>query len=196
MLEADLSRPVIEIRDFETGDLKHEVYTYGEQTIVMEVGKTKFEKTPMQKIVEREITQEVKRRIPEAAVKVDMKSDKRATVWLDEKNIPKLIGKKGKTIDEVEKKLGISIGVESLLEREMEEQTSIDVELAGNYLVLNFSKDVIGTPFDILVDNEYLFTATVGKKANIKIKKDIELANIILDALKLNTPIMARLRKE
>jgi ATPase len=38
MLEADLSRPVIEIRDFETGDLAHEIYTYGEQTIVMDVG--------------------------------------------------------------------------------------------------------------------------------------------------------------
>ncbi len=196
MVEADLSRPVIEIRDFETGDLAHEVYTYGEQTIVMEVGKTKFEKTPIQKIAEREITLEVKRRIPEALVKVDMKSDKRATVWLDEKNVPKLIGKKGKTIDEVERKLGISIGVESLQSREMEDQTSVDVELTGNYVVLNFGKDAIGTPFDILVDEDYLFTATVGKKGNIKIKKDIELANIILDALKMNTPIMARLRKE
>ncbi len=196
MLEADLSRPVIEVRDFETGDLMHEVYTYGEQTIVMEVGKTKFEKTPMQKIAEREITQEVKRRIPEAAVKVDMKSDKRATVWLDEKNIPKLIGKKGKNIDEVEKKLGISIGVESLQSRAMEDQTNVDVELSGNYVVLNFGKDAIGTPFDILVADDYLFTATVGKKGNIKIKKDIELANIILDALKTDIPIMAKLRKE
>jgi len=35
MLEADLSRPVIEIRDFESGDLVLEIYTYGEQTIVM-----------------------------------------------------------------------------------------------------------------------------------------------------------------
>ena len=196
MLEADLSRPVIEVRDFETGDLMHEVYTYGEQTIVMEVGKTKFEKTPMQKIAEREITQEVKRRIPEASVKVDMKSDKRATVWLDEKNIPKLIGKKGKNIDEVERKLGISIGVESLQSRAMEDQTNVDVELSGNYVVLNFGKDAIGTPFDILVADDYLFTATVGKKGNIKIKKDIELANIILDALKTDIPIMARLRKE
>ena len=196
MLEADLSRPVIEVRDFETGDLMHEVYTYGEQTIVMEVGKTKFEKTPMQKIAEREITQEVKRRIPEAVVKVDMKSDKRATVWLDEKNIPKLIGKKGKNIDEVERKLGISIGVESLQSRAMEDQTNVDVELSGNYVVLNFGKDAIGTPFDILVADDYLFTATVGKKGNIKIKKDIELANIILDALKTDIPIMARLRKE
>lgn len=197
MLEADLSRPVIEIRDFDTGDLVHEIYTYGEQTIVMEVGKTKFEKTPIQKMAEREITQEVKRRIPQAAVQVEMKSDKRATVWLDEKSIPKLIGKKGKTIDEVERKLGISIGVEPIESRELdEEQMGVDVELAGNYVVLNFDKRFVGTPFDILVDDDYLFTATVGKKGNIKIKKDIELANIILDALKTDRPIMARIRED
>lgn len=196
MLEADLSRPVIEIRDFESGDLVNEIYTYGEQTIVMEVGKTKFEKTPIQKIAEREIIQEIKRRIPQAAVEVDMKSDKRATVWIDEKNIPKLIGKRGKTIDEVERKLGISIGVESLKSRAVDESAGVEVELTGNYVVLHFDKDTVGTPFDILVDDDYLFTATVGKKGNIKIKKDIELANIILNALKNNIPIMARLREE
>jgi ATPase len=197
MVEADLSRPVIEIRDFLNGDLKHEIYTYGEQTIVMEVSPTKFQKTPIQKIAEREITQEIKRRIPQATVDVDMKSDKRATVWIDEKNIPKLIGKKGKTIDDVEKKLGINIGVESLQSRAREEEvSSVDVEIAGNYVVLNFDKEFVGTPFDILVDEDYLFTATVGKKGNIKIKKDIELAKIILDALKQNRPILARLRNE
>jgi ATPase len=196
MIEADLSRPVIEIRDFETGDLAHEVYTYGEQTIVMEVGVTNYEKTPIQKIAEREIIKEIRNRIPDAIVEVDMKSDKRATVHIDEKNIAKLIGKKGKTIDEVEKRIGISIGVEALEVKEMEDKFSVDTELSGNYVVLNFRKDLVGTPFDILVEDEYLFTATVGKKGNIKIKKDIELATIIINAMKRDVPIYARIRNE
>jgi ATPase len=125
-----------------------------------------------------------------------MKSDKRATVWMDEEHIPRLIGKKGKTIDEVEKRIGISIGVEPFQAKQIEEKFGVDVELAGNYVVLNFGKDNIGTPFDILVDDEYLFTATVGKKGTIKIKKDIELATIILDALKTDIPIEAKIRNE
>jgi len=196
MIEADLSRPVIEIRDFETGDLAHEIYTYGEQTIVMDVGETTFEKTPVQKIAEREIIKEIKKKIPDAHIEVDMKSDKRANVWVDEKHVPKLIGKKGKTIDEIEKRTGIKIGVESLELKEIEEKISVNAELAGNYVVLNFGKEAIGTPFDILVDDEYLFTATVGKKGTIKIKKDIELADIIIKALKTNKPILARLRQD
>ena len=63
-------------------------------------------------------------------------------------------------------------------------------------MVLNFRKETVGTPFDILVEDEYLFTATVGKKGNIKIKKDIELATIIINAMKKNVPIYARIRKE
>ncbi|MGZ7066810.1 MAG: PIN domain-containing protein [Methanobacterium sp.] len=198
MIEADLARPVIEIRDFDTGDLINEIYTYGEQTIVMEVKETTYEKTPVQKIAEREIIKEVKKTVPGARIEVDMKSDKRATVWLDEEYIPKLIGKKGKTIDEVEKRIGISIGVEPFQSRnaQLEERYDVDVELAGNYVVLNFGKENIGTPFDILVDDDYLFTATVGKKGTIKIKKDIELATIILDAVQKGIPIEARLRNE
>jgi len=196
MLEADLSRPVIEIRDFETGDLMHEIYTYGEQTIVMDIGKTTFEKTPIQKIAEREIIKEIKRRIPDAHINVDMKSDKRATVWIDEKHIPRLIGKKGKTIEEVEKRIGISIGVESLKAEDFQETFEVNTEIVGNYVVLNFGKEAIGIPFDILVDGEYLFTATVGKKGTIKIKKDIELATIIMGALKNNMPVKARLRPD
>jgi ATPase len=196
MIEADLSRPVIEIRDFETGDLAHEVYTYGEQTIVMEVGVEKYEKSPIEKIAEKEIIKEIRSRIPDATVEVDMKSDKRATVHIDEKNIAKLIGKKGKTIDEVEKKIGISIGVEPLEINQIKDMFPVETELSGNYVMLNFQKDTVGTPFDILVEDEYLFTATVGKKGNIKIKKDIELATIIIRAMKRNIPIYARIRKE
>jgi ATPase len=196
MLEADLSRPVIEVKNFETEEVVHEIYTYGEQTIVMDVEKTSFEKTPIQKIAEREIIKEIKRRIPDAHVKVSMQSEKRATVWIDEKLIPQLIGKKGKTIDEVEKRIGISIGVEPLNVEVPKDLFPIEAELSGNYVVLMFQKDMVGTPFDILVDDEYLFTATVGKKGTIKVKKDIELANILINALKNHISINARIRTE
>jgi len=37
MTEADLARPVVEVRDFETGELEYEIYTYGEQTVVVPI---------------------------------------------------------------------------------------------------------------------------------------------------------------
>ena len=92
--------------------------------------------------------------------------------------------------------MGISIGVETLQSRDIYEQAPVEVDIAGNYVVLQFGKEAVGTPFDILVNNDYLFTATVGKKGHIKIKKDIELAEIILKALQSNEPIGARVRRE
>ncbi len=44
MKEEDLARPVIEVRDFETGELEYEIYTYGEEVSVVPVKKE--EKAP------------------------------------------------------------------------------------------------------------------------------------------------------
>jgi len=196
MVEADLARPVIEIRDFETGELVYEIYTYGEQTIVMEVSSVSERKTPAWIIAEREIEREFRKRLPAGTFKVKLESDERARVWVEEKYIPQIIGKKGKTIDEIEKKIGISINIEPLERIEEKGLIEVPADVSGNYVVLNFGKDSIGISYDIMVDDEYLFTATVGKKGMIKIKRDIELAEIILDAIKKRIPIKARIRSE
>ncbi len=39
--EAELSRPVVEVRDFITGELEYEIYTFGEQTMVVPVRERK-----------------------------------------------------------------------------------------------------------------------------------------------------------
>jgi len=196
MVEADLARPVIEIRDFETGELVYEIYTYGEQTIVMEVSTIAERKTPAQLIVEREIEKEFSKRLPPGKFKVELESDERAKVWVEEKYIPQIIGKKGKTIEEIEDNIGISINIEPLKKVEEKSLIKVPVDISGNYVVLEFGKDSIGVSYDILIDDEYLFTATVGKKGTIKIKKDIELAEMILNAMKEGVPIKARLRSE
>ena len=196
MVEADLARPVIEIRDFETGELVYEIYTYGEQTIVMEVSTIAERKTPAQLIVEREIEKEFSKRLPPGKFKVELESDERAKVWVEEKYIPQIIGKKGKTIEEIEDTIGISINIEPLKKVEEKGLIKVPVDVSGNYVVLEFGKDSIGVSYDILIDDEYLFTATVGKKGTIKIKKDIELAEMILNAIKEGVPIKARLRSE
>ena len=43
MTEADLTRPVVEVRDFETGSLYYEIYTYGEENVVVPIKEEKGE---------------------------------------------------------------------------------------------------------------------------------------------------------
>lgn len=120
MQKADLARPVIEVRDFETGDLKNEIYTYAEQTIVMDVDlvgdnlKDKPSKSSVDKIAEKEVIRAVKKVVPKAKVIAELISNERIKIYVTEKYISKIIGKNGKRINELERKVGISIDIESL----------------------------------------------------------------------------------
>ena len=37
MTEADLARPLVEVRDFESGAIEYEIYTYGDENVVVPV---------------------------------------------------------------------------------------------------------------------------------------------------------------
>ncbi|MGL6298802.1 MAG: KH domain-containing protein, partial [Methanobacteriaceae archaeon] len=253
-------------------ELKHEIYTYGEQTIVMDVeianapsksakGDNKTNKSSVQKIAEKEILRIIKKKVPKSRVKVDLTSDDRVTVYVTERYIPKIIGRKGKHIEELEDKIGISINVESmdnyngnydsndntnsnnsnntndngfndsdnfnnsnginghngyddynndndytsnesLNPNEEDSYISslsydtfeVPIELTKQHLILEFGERHIGSSFDISVEDNYLFTATVGKKATVNIKRDMDLANIIIDAKENNLRVIASLR--
>lgn len=200
MQEADLARPVIEIKDFETGQLKYEIYTYGEQTIVMDVNLTNSpsgskEKSSVDVIAEKEILKRVKRLIPKSKVKVEIVSPERANIYINEKYIPKIIGKNGKRIAEIEKKVGIGLGVEpiedSVEEVKRGETTFVEVIETKKQVILDMGKANEGENFDVYIGGDYLLTATTSKRGEIKIKRGIELADIILDSLDLGLEITA-----
>jgi len=215
MQEADLARPVIEVRDFETEELKNEIYTYGEQTIVMDVdlvqsnkgnGNNQGNKSSADKIVEKEVIRAIKRVIPKATVIADIVSNERIKVYVNEKYIPKLIGKKGKRIDELERKVGISIGVETIESSKFQnnqidninptgEESEIHYEISKTHLILNLGYEHIGEEFDVSVKGEYLFTATVGKNGIVKLKQGLEITEILLDAIDMNIPIVAHFKQ-
>lgn len=200
MQEADLARPVIEIKDFETGQLKYEIYTYGEQTIVMNVNLATSsngarEKSSVDEIAEKEILKRVKRLIPKSKIKVEIVSPERANIYINEKYIPKIIGKNGKRIAEIEKKVGIGLGVEpiedSVEELKRGDSTYVEVIETRKQVILDLGKANEGENFDVYIGGKYLLTATTSKKGEIKIKKGIELADIILDSLDLGYEITA-----
>ncbi len=59
--EAELTRPVVEVKDFLSGDLEYEIYTFGEQTMVIPVKSMTRPPT---------VEDEVRKVIPEAKVEV------------------------------------------------------------------------------------------------------------------------------
>ena len=199
MKEADLARPVIEVRDFETGELKNEIYTYGEQTIVMDMdlvnGTAEGErrKTSVEKIAEKEILRKVRKLLPKKAkVDVEVTSPERANIYIPEEFIPKIIGKNGKRIAEIEESIGINLGVE-VIETKPVSKAPIEVDIihTNKQLILDLGREKGRKNFDVYIAGEYLLTATTSKKGEIKIKKGIELSDFIIEAIEMGLEISA-----
>ena len=199
MKEADLARPVIEVRDFETGELKNEIYTYGEQTIVMDIdlvnGSNSEEgyKSSVDKIAEKEILRKIKKILPKKSkVDVEVISPERANIYIPEEFVPKIIGKNGKRIAEIEESIGISLGVEIIEEKPVNKNPfEIDIIHTRKQLILDLGKENGRQNFDIYINGEYLLTATTSKKGEIKIKKGIELSDFLLEAVEMGLEITA-----
>jgi len=63
--EAELARPVVEVRDFLTGELEYEIYTFGEQTVVVPVKKVRSESA------RDRIAEIVRKVLPHASIEVE-----------------------------------------------------------------------------------------------------------------------------
>ena len=197
MKEADLARPVIEVRDFETGELKNEIYTYGEQTIVMDLDlvnspSNSEDKSSVDIIAEKEILRRIKRFLPKKAkVDVEVISPERANIYIPDDLVPKIIGKNGKRIAEIEEKIGISLGVEVIEESYDKTPFEIDKIHTKKQLILDLGRENGRSNFDILIGGEYLLTATTSKKGEIRIRKGIDLSDYIIEAIEMGLEITA-----
>jgi len=194
MFEADLARPVIEIIDFETGEVEYEIYTYGEQVVVMPVKKETT--SGALRIASREVKREIEK-YAKRGVEVDVVNPHKAIVYVDERDIPKVLGKGGRTIEKIERALDMSIDVvsrESEVRRRedrAEEVIKPEIEETNKSIVLHLG-DLVGETVEVYCGDDYLFTATVGRSGDIKIKKGSAIANIILRMLASGNEITVR----
>jgi ATPase len=220
MTEQDLARPVITIADFETGKVEYEIYTYGEQVVVMPIGPSREGKKPAWKLAEEEI-RNVIGRYASGTIEVEVTSDDSALVKVRGDEMRKVIGKGGSVIDRIENTLGIHIDVREI-EAEaprtskgrrsvsesratqqkprpsgLEEGTDASsvhplIEINKKHLILGVP-ELAGKDVEVFIEGEYLFSATVSRHGEIKIRVISELASDILEAQDRGDLIEARL---
>jgi ATPase len=200
MTEADLARPVIEVSNFETEKLEYEIYLFSRQIVVMPVRKAEKPETKhVWKFAAKEIEREVGKYAKDV-LRVEMLSDNRAKVYVSDRDISHVIGKGGKTIEKIEEALGIDLDIELIAEKPRKEhgvETSqltdslAEVEFTDRHVVIT-SDASAGDIVDVLIDNEYLFTATMGRGGEIKVTKGTNIANRIINAIDLGERIMIR----
>jgi len=169
MTEADLARPVVEVTDFETNKLEFEIYSYGEETIVVPITSSSSI-SPTRKLAIKQIENELKRYADD--IKVELVSDNRANIYVPENDIARIIGKEGRTIEEIEKRLGISISVNELKQESYSESdVNFTIKEDKKNLIFYLDNRLSGKRVDFYVNEERIFSANVGRKGEIKINK-------------------------
>ena len=173
MIEQDLARPVIEICDFETGNLEFEIYTFGEENVIIPVTK-KQKKIGIESLAEEKIVDKLRRYDPNP--QVEFLSDSKIKVYVSKDSIPGLIGRNGSNIKELEAMLNLHIDVEEINSENIS-KSSYDNDIPFDFsesrttLLIDVGKQYTGNYADICVDGELLFSSKIGRKGNIKILK-------------------------
>ncbi|MHB2035602.1 MAG: ATPase, T2SS/T4P/T4SS family, partial [Nitrososphaerales archaeon] len=188
MNEPDLSRPVVEVREFESGDLAYEIYTFGEENVVIpikEIAKAgKSISTGIEKLASEKILQFFKKFDQNAEVKIV--SPSKAQVFLDESIIPRVIGKGGSEIKETEQLLSIRLDIKP---RQVAGSGSgrtlgFDYREKGSTIEILCNSDSVGNQISVLVEEQSVLTTIVGHKARVKLSKKSEAGRKIIQALR------------
>ncbi|WP_226986954.1 PINc/VapC family ATPase [Candidatus Nitrososphaera evergladensis] len=182
MTEADLARPLVEVRDFESGAVEYEIYTYGEENVVVPVSKARggSDESGIKKLAQSKIMDVVRRFDPRA--EVNILSENRVQVKVSKDAAPKIIGRGGSTINELEEELGVHIDVE-VKTPTLGKEVPFEVSESGSAITLLVDEEVIGRSVDLYIDDEYIMSSQVGKKARVKIDKRSEAGKQVFNAV-------------
>ena len=180
MIEQDLARPVIEIRDFEEHTLEYEIYTFGEENVIVPVSK-KAKKIGIEKLAEEKISDTFRRFDPN--VEVEILSENSIKVKVDKQNISSIIGRGGSTIKDLEKTLQVHIDVVEKDSYELTNSNSglpFDFSESRTFMTLTVEKQHAGFHANIYVNDNYLTSSRIGRNGQIKIPKRSSIAKRLM----------------
>ena len=170
MTESDLARPVIEIRNFENNVLEHEIYTFGEENVIVPV--VKREKIGIEKLAEDKIKDYFQRY--DSGAEVEILSENRVKVTVHEDCVASIIGRGGTNINEIEKFLKVHIDI---VAKDSESLSLTSNEIPFNFsesktaLLLTVSREYTSMHADIYTNDKFFASVKIGKKGQIKIPK-------------------------
>jgi ATPase len=181
MTEADLARPVVEVKDFSTGVIEYEIYTFGEENVIVPVDlDSDTNQNNIYKLAESKIKDVIRRFDPNPEISI--LSGNKVRIKVQKDTIPRIIGKGGSTISELENMLGVRIDVE-MKTPTLGKEVYFQINESGNGVIIKLDEDTIGNKVNLYIDDEFICANQVGKKSRIKIDKRSDSGRKILNAI-------------
>jgi len=165
MTEQDLARPIVEVKDFDTGDLEYEIYSYGEEVVVIPVKQVSEKQNREFAKISEGLEERIHDVVPDARIE---NVGKNVNVFVPERFMSRLIGRAGQTVTGIEREFGVSINVMPSSEKGGAE---LEVHGMGKNVTLDVGKHNAGSFLKVFAGDDCILTSVVNKKGEISLKR-------------------------
>ncbi len=197
MFEQDLARPVVVVEDMRSGEARYEMYTYGDQLVVMPIttsgpssggpgGRTRGV-TARRQPTEQDVAEALSPLVT-GPIDVEMPFPGRVRVYVEPEDASAIIGRGGRTVRDLERELGLRIDV--ITDREgtgggggRQRISDLSTRETKNNVTIYVPSRYQGRLADVLVDGRTVGSARVTKRGAIRFAKRSRPGRAILSGL-------------
>jgi ATPase len=180
LVVSDLARPVIEVKDFETGEVAYEMYTFGEQTVVIPIEEENLSQSKIDARTIQNITEAIEQFTTQPVVLIPKdRYGMRYEIQCNQRDIPLILGKGGDNIRALEKHFQVKLDINRSKTDTLSSNSAIIrekmVSIRKRVMMINFPKKFKNSNI-----------GTTSRSGKIKFSINSDAALTILDALENN----------
>ncbi|MFP3132233.1 MAG: ATPase, T2SS/T4P/T4SS family [Candidatus Nanopusillus sp.] len=185
--EEDLARPVVEVRDFLTNDLEYEIYTFGEEIMVVPIKKYRL-KSGIQRFLEDLLNIEYKRKYNNIYLEV---MDDRIIFYIPKELKRKFIRNEKRYLMSIRDKYNLRIEIKNA--EKLNEVINFDYEISKDYLTIMFNNLFKKREVELYINGKLIGKFKINKKGKIVLDLNSEMGKEILEAINNKSKIEFKL---
>jgi len=185
--EEDLARPVVEVRDFLTNELEYEIYTFGEEIMVVPIKKYRL-KYGIQRFLEDLLNMEYKRKYNNIYLEV---MDDRIIFYIPKELKRKFIRNEKRYLMSIRDKYNLRIEIKNA--EKLNEIINFDYEISKDYLTIMFNNLFKKREVELYINGKLIGKFKINKKGKIVLDLNSEIGKEILEAINNKSKIEFKL---
>jgi len=185
--EEDLARPVVEVRDFLTNELEYEIYTFGEEIMVVPIKKYRL-KSGIQRFLEDLLNIEYKRKYNNVYLEV---LDDRIIFFIPKELKRKFIRNEKRYLMSIRDKYNLRIEIKNA--EKLNESINFDYEISKDYLTIIFNNLFKKRDVELYINGRLIGKFKINKKGKIVLDLNSEIGKEILEAINNKSKIEFKL---